>query len=303
MLTTRGSSDAASLRHPGRFQGLSGAEAQECFEHGRRFRASQAIFGFRFLARLVAACGDNVVLKGGLALELRLGRARTTKDIDLRMLGAPSDIQRKLQHAGQLELGDFMTFEVRPDRAHPEIKNPGMRYGGLRFRAECRLAGKNYGAPFGIDVALGEPLFGAPEPLVSSDDLAFAGVAALRIRAYPVALHIAEKLHGYTMVRPRPNTRVRDLPDLALLASAGELASEALRDAIDRTFSHRNTHPMPLALPPPPAAWAPEYAELASEDGLEWPTLDAVYEAACALLNPVLAGTGGQWNPGGWHWR
>jgi hypothetical protein len=32
-----------------------------------------------------------------------------------------------------------------------------MQYEGLRFRAERRLAGKVYGQPFGVDVALGDP--------------------------------------------------------------------------------------------------------------------------------------------------
>ena len=31
---------------------------------------------------------------------------------------------------------------------------------GLRFRAECRLAGKIYGQPFGVDVAFGDPILG-----------------------------------------------------------------------------------------------------------------------------------------------
>ncbi|MEZ6018191.1 MAG: hypothetical protein R3F49_24010 [Planctomycetota bacterium] len=35
-----------------------------------------------------------------------------------------------------------MAFEVHPDHEHPEIRNDGMKYEGLRFRAECRLAGR-----------------------------------------------------------------------------------------------------------------------------------------------------------------
>jgi hypothetical protein len=48
-------------------------------------RRRQLLVFDRLLARIAAAFGDAVVLKGGLALELRLERARTTKDIDLRM--------------------------------------------------------------------------------------------------------------------------------------------------------------------------------------------------------------------------
>ncbi len=53
----------------------------------------------RLLARLVADGQENWVLKGGLALQLRLGtRARTTRDMDLlvRWHAMPSDIHQFL---------------------------------------------------------------------------------------------------------------------------------------------------------------------------------------------------------------
>jgi hypothetical protein len=77
------------------------------------------------------------VLKGGVALELRLDRARTTKDVDLRFTGSPDDLLPRLQALAQLDLGDFMTSEIEPDPHHPEIQNEGMIYEGQRFRAEC----------------------------------------------------------------------------------------------------------------------------------------------------------------------
>lgn len=69
-------------------------------------------------------------------LELRLERARTTRDIDLRMTGSPTAILANLQAAARRDLGDFVTFEVGPDDDHAEIQNDGMQYDGLRFRAE-----------------------------------------------------------------------------------------------------------------------------------------------------------------------
>jgi len=44
-------------------------------------RRRQLLVFDRFLARLAQVAGDAVTLKGGLVLELRLARARTTKDI------------------------------------------------------------------------------------------------------------------------------------------------------------------------------------------------------------------------------
>jgi hypothetical protein len=43
-------------------------------------RRRQLLVFDRLLARLVIVLGDAVILKGGLALELRLARARSTKD-------------------------------------------------------------------------------------------------------------------------------------------------------------------------------------------------------------------------------
>ena len=85
------------------------------------------------------------------------------------MVGSPDDILSKLQEAARRDLADFMTFEVGPDEDHPEIQNDGMQYDGLRFRAECRLAGKLYGQPFGVDVAFGDPMLGEPEVVVAED--------------------------------------------------------------------------------------------------------------------------------------
>lgn len=55
-------------------------------------RRRQLLVFDRFLARIVRTLGDAAMLKGGLVLELRLSRARTTKDIDLRLMGSPERV-------------------------------------------------------------------------------------------------------------------------------------------------------------------------------------------------------------------
>lgn len=266
-------------------------------------RRRQLLVFDRFLARLVQVAGDAVTLKGGLALELRLTRARTTKDIDLRMMGSSAEVLEQLQEAGRLDLGDSMRFEVLPDEEHPEIQNEGMRYEGFRYRAECRLAGIIYGRPFGIDVAFGDPLVGEPDVIVADDILDFAGIAPPSLRLYPVVSHVAEKLHALTMPRPRPSSRVRDLPDLALLATAGPIDGASLRRAIERTFEFRGTHPVPAAVPPPPSSWQAAYAVMAASDELAWRTLPEVTQAVTSFLDPVLAPTDcGFWQPEAWAW-
>ncbi len=107
-------------------------------------RKRQLLVFERFLARIASSFGETMVLKGGLVLELRLERARTTMDVDLRMTGSPEDLLARLQKTGALDLGDYLTFEIRPDGDHPQIRNDGMQYDGFRFRASCLLAGKIY---------------------------------------------------------------------------------------------------------------------------------------------------------------
>lgn len=266
-----------------------------------RFR--QLLVFDRFLARVFAHFGERATLKGGLVLELRLARARTTKDVDLRLTGSVDDAYQGLREAGALDLGDWLTFSIAPDADMPRITGAGMVYDGFRFRAEARLAGKIYGDPFGVDLGFADVLTMVPDVVEGSRFLEFAGVRASQVRLYPREAHVAEKLHAYTVPRERANTRVKDLPDLALLASAGALGAAELRAAIDATFDFRGTHPVPSTLPMPAAEWALTYERMAREDDLKWQTLDAVHAAAAAFLDPVLGEPSGRWDSETWAWR
>jgi len=266
-------------------------------------RRRQLVVFDRFLARIALELGDAVTLKGGLAVELRIERARTTKDVDLRVMGSADGIVHRLRDGTRRDLGDFMVFTIRPDDRHPDIQNDGMKYDGLRFRAECSLAGKVYGRPFGVDVAFGDPILGEPEVFLAEDTLGFAGITPPTLQVYPAETHIAEKLHAYSMPRTRPNSRVKDLPDLALIATAGPRQASLLNAAIEQTFAFRGTHAVPERLPVPPATWEAPYATMAREDLLPWSSLAEVFEAAGAFVDPVLAKPADLvWDPATWTW-
>jgi hypothetical protein len=68
---------------------------------------------------------------------------------------------------------------------------------------------------------------------------------------YPRETHIAEKLHAYTLPRKRPNSRVKDLPDIALLSKIGALDGAVLRSALERTFTFAARIPFPRLCPNP----------------------------------------------------
>lgn len=266
-------------------------------------RMRQLLVFDRFLARLFTLYPESMILKGGLVVELRLARARTTKDIDLNAQGDPTATLEKLQEAGRLDKDDFLRYEVTADRKHPDIEGEGMIYQGHRFQARAMLAGKLYGDPFGIDVAFGDPMFGEQEKVRGSDFLSFAGINPIDYAVYPLETHIAEKLHAYTMPRIRPNSRVKDLPDLALLGKVRSIDSSDLYAAIQKTFTHRKTHDIPGAIPDPPDIWEPVYARLQASDGLPWTDLDELVAAVRSFLEPVLLKEVGKWNPGAWQWE
>jgi len=192
-------------------------------------RRRQLLVFDRFLARVTRVLGKAAMLKGGLVLELRLERARTTRDVDLRLDAPPEDTLARLQEAGRVDLGDFMAFEMQADAQQPEMDFHGTRENGLRYRAECRLAGQIYGQRFGVDVAFADPVLGEPDVVVAEDVLAFAGIEPPKLRIYPVETHLAEKVHAYTLPRDRPNSRVKDLPDLALLGTIRSLEATRVR--------------------------------------------------------------------------
>lgn len=266
-----------------------------------RFR--QLLVFDRFLARVFRELSERVIIKGGVVLELRLQRARTTRDVDLRMTGNPKDLLESLQRAGRVDLDDYLTFEIAPDAIHPSIEGEGIVYEGQRFRAEARLAGKHYGMPFGVDAAFGDILTLEPDVVNGSDFFEFIGIQPSQFRIYPRETHIAEKIHAYTLPRTRENTRVKDLPDIALLAQAGSLGAVRLREAIQQTFKFRGSHPVPLVLPPAPNSWAPVYARMAREDGLPWSTIAEVEDLARRFVEPVLGSEMGDWNPEPGVWR
>jgi hypothetical protein len=267
-------------------------------------RRRQLLVFDRFLARITRELGDSAILKGGLVVELRVERARTTKDIDLRVVGSPTGLLERLHRAAGLELGDFMLFTVVPDAEHPAITNEGMAYEGQRYRTTCALAGKPYGQAFGLDIAFADPIFGEPDIAVASDVLGFAGIEPPTLRLYPLETHIAEKLHAYTLPRKRPNSRVKDLPDIALLAGVRELEAARLRLALEQTFSSRKTHALPVSLPAPAAAWAAPYARMVEEVELGWADLAILTRAVEAFLDPVLDGGASRiWRPSIWRWE
>ena len=122
----------------------------------------------RLLARLQAVALDDWFLKGGFALELRLGgRARTTKDVDIDWTLGEQEATELLLDAVAYEMDDYFTFAVQ------------------RAAADDDLAGREF-ERVAIDIGFGKPPVVAPDTIVSSHLLEFAGIAPVVVPAIAV---------------------------------------------------------------------------------------------------------------------
>ncbi|MBW1951309.1 MAG: nucleotidyl transferase AbiEii/AbiGii toxin family protein [Deltaproteobacteria bacterium] len=253
----------------------------------------------RLLVRLIADQPEGWLLKGGLALQFRLGdRARTTMDVDLHSALGMQEARASLQRAALRDLGDWFQFEVGQPRAATALPE-----GGLRFPMRALLDGRTFEA-FHLDLGLGDPVLEEPEWVAGPSLLEFAGIAPTSFPCYPLSQQIAEKLHALT--RPYAGgegSRVRDLVDLLLIAEMAYLEAVSLWTAIHATFRARETHAIPHVLPQPPSDWQRPYRRLAEEVGLQWLDLSEASEALQDFLHPILAQNAtGVWDASAWRW-
>jgi len=254
----------------------------------------------RFLARLLQAQPDAWLLKGGLALQLRLGaRARATKDVDMLLTLPPEEIQQALTTAAQLDLRDWFRFSVQQDAS----SLPGPREGGQRFNVTALLDDRTFES-FHVDVGSGDPVLEPAESLTTPPLLAFAGIPPLTVPCYPITQHLAEKIHAY--MKPRAggeSTRVKDLVDIVLIAGNVSVDASGLGRAIAATFAAQGSGAPPVSLPVPPATWATNYRKLAREVGISCDSLPEAFEQARRFMDPALAGHAtGVWSPTAQAW-
>jgi hypothetical protein len=251
----------------------------------------------RLLIRLEHAMPGQWVLKGGMALELRLGgRARTTRDLDLvlRQRAEPEESgepyhgesvrERLIEALADDPERDGFEFRIGAARAI-DVDEAGRP--GRRLPVDARLDGRTFAA-VRLDVVARAEEISATDRVRLHSVLAFAGFPDHEVEAVDPAQHFAEKLHAYT--RPygeRPNSRVKDLPDLVLLLDGGLAPSAELLATVEHVFAARATHELPADLPDPPADWAGRYATLAEELDLAAATVDE----AMALLRRFWATT------------
>jgi hypothetical protein len=206
-------------------------------------------------------------------------KARTTKDVDLTLIESPRadrpeemirKLREELQEAAARDLGDH--FGVNIGAPQQEFDAPPG--GGARFLVEVFLDRRVF-AKFHLDVGIGDVILDDPEWTSGEDHLSFASIPAARFRIMPLPQQFAEKVHAYTLPRRSGvNTRVKDVADLILILDQGIPDPGTVKSAIEATFQHRATHPLPDCFPEAPATWAASYAAIARELELTQATIE-----------------------------
>ncbi len=176
----------------------------------------------------------------------------------------------------------------------------------MRYHATAELAGRRF-EDITVDVSFGGPPTTHPDMVRGLDLLGFAGIPPVEVPSLPLEQHVAEKVHAYTRTygADEASTRVKDLIDLAMIASSFDFLAGRLRQALRATFDARASHLMPAKLPPPPPEWRTPYRRMAGEVGLD-PDVAVGYEQARGFLDPVLAqelADDSRWDPAQQVWQ
>ena len=225
----------------------------------------------RLLARIFQSEETRWVLKGGYAMELRMKKARTTKDIDL-VIEDPKQflhsdkllnetLLEELQEQASKNLGDYFVFmiglSIMDINAAP--------YGGVRYPVDARMDGRTF-VKFHLDVGIGDAVLAPLESLKTRDWLGFAGIDSPIVELLSKEQQFAEKLHAYTLSgRAKPNSRVKDLVDIVLLLQRGGLKRKRIKESLDVVFFRRKTHDFPNNINPPPVNWRLAFEKMAGD--------------------------------------
>lgn len=230
----------------------------------------------RLLVRLELAAPRRWVVKGGMALEFRLGdRARSTRDLDLVLRDAHADgaAVREL-------LIDCLSVAPEDDGFDFRVGEPAaitIEEGGRpgwRFSVESRMAGRKF-ATVRLDIVARDDEVSKTTRVELPGVLDFAGLERHEVDMVDPRQHFAEKAHAFTRTYgDRPNTRVRDLPDMVLLIDDGLEPTRELFAIVTRLFAARPGPGVPAELPDPPALWHEQYPVIAAELDVSATTLD-----------------------------
>jgi hypothetical protein len=219
-----------------------------------------------------------------------------TRDIDLCRFDDEFSTSADLEEAVNSDLGEYFYYTVKRTPNLERLK--GIK--AVRYNVECVLANRLF-ERFPVDVGLGEKQPISSETLEFPDLLSFADISSPKVPAISIEQQLAEKIHAYSgtygIHANRPSTRTKDLIDIVLVSELAIINASQFNKVLDQTYTFRDCHPRPNALPKPPQDWSNPYTRMATEVGVS-KSIRAGYLQAEMFINPILARTAsGNWNP------
>lgn len=267
---------------PANRKALDGWVSQKAREDGLAVNRLRRGISFMVISAVLARLIDDegiplFLLKGGVAMELRLGlQARASKDYDTAYRQAIDHVTEILAEAETHVHGDF---RVTAGKAVPIGPT-----GAVRIPLKLAYGRHDWGS-VDLEVAAAEGRSGASDTIEYVEGSPVLSVFGLpdvdRVALLPLPYQIAQKIHACTEPKDgRDNDRFRDLVDLILLDDL--VAEEDLGrvlDACNEVFSLRGTHGWPPRVTVYPL-WPDQYRALS--EGMDFPITD-VNEAAAAV--------------------
>lgn len=241
----------------------------------------------RVVTRLQLAEPGMWVLKGGMALEVRLpDDARRTKDIDVGFRGTVDSAEvlhaRLTLALSEDSVGDDFVIIAGPVT---ELMDDGAGHTTWRTSLTAHLAGRLFDR-IQLDISPRPHELADTEMVTLPNSLAFAGIATTTVEVIDVPRHAAEKFHAMSKnFGARENTRVRDLVDVVILHEHGMIDPATLAVASRAVWFERNGAEPPRVPPALPRSWAERYQSMAVDLGLA--TTD--FPTACAVVAAIWA--------------
>ena len=224
-------------------------------ERLRRWVSFLAICGVLELATAEGLLG-GYYLKGGVAMELRFAqRARATKDLALVLAGNRGTRLRSLQQALNLRFDEF-SFRLKAQVHEMDLADTVRVDVAIQHRTRAwQTVEVDLGPTSTTTIDLVEPtLVGLCEMGIHVNS---------PIRCISLSEQVAQKLHACTAPNTS-STRARDVLDILLIETLGQLNHSSALAAARRVFLERGTHDFPPEILIP-VLWRPELEALAAQ--------------------------------------
>lgn len=217
--------------------------AKASIEHAGNTQRLLVVYAVEsFLRRLALSdYSERMVLKGGMLMAAS-GVRRITRDADLSTHGVANDadhVREIIADICALAPEPHDGIVIDPTSIRSEVMREGDEYQGVRCKLVAGLGRARI--PFALDISFGDPKTSTTIELASVIDR-----ANLRLRAYPLALNLAEKIVT-AMQRRETSTRDRDFADLWVASRRHNFEAAELLGHIRDVARHRQRAVMLLA--------------------------------------------------------